>query len=212
MSDVPGGRYAKTNPYWGLLGQLTNAVDPTQPARSNLEFFGLANPTDGALAATGIACCVPVPVDPGQYISTVSLLIGATAGGTMTHQFVALYSGTNVAAPPLIGQSTDSTSAAIAASGVASWNLTAVQQITAAQAPNGFIYVAVAITATTVPSAMVVSTPAAIGYQWFSATTTPKGASPLFLSATAGSALAGTAAATIASPAAKAVAPIVILT
>jgi hypothetical protein len=197
------GHYPVSNPYWALTGNLANVVNPTVPARSNFEFTGLANPTDGALAATGVGCFVPVPVEPGTVISKVSILVGATAGGTITNQFVALYSG--IATPALIGQSTDTTSAAIAASGLATWTLTASQQITAAMAPQGFIYAEIAITATTVPTALTVSIPTAVGYKWFTN-------SPLFLAATAGSALAGTAAATIASPAAKAVAPLVFLT
>jgi hypothetical protein len=203
MSDQVSGRYHKTNPISSLLGGMANVVSGQDCARSNLEWFGLANPSDGALAATGIACCVPVPVEPGDIISKVGILVGATAGGSMTHQFVALYSG--IATPALIGQSTDTTSAAIAASGLATWTLTTAQQITTAQCPNGFIYAAIAITASTIPTALSVAIPTAVGYQW-----TTNG--PLFLSATAGSALAGTAAATIASPAAKAVAPIVFLT
>ena len=197
------GHYPQTNPNWLLTGSATNIANPTVPVRSNIEYTGLANPTDGALAATGVACFVPIPVEPGTVISKVSLVIGATAGGTITNQFVAIYSG--IATPALIGQSTDTTSAAIAASGLATWTLTAAQQITAAQAPQGFIYAGIAVTATTIPTALTVSIPTAVGYKWFTN-------GPLFLSATAGSALAGTAAATIASPAAKAVAPIVFLT
>jgi hypothetical protein len=172
-------------------------------AWSNLEYTGLANPTDGALAGTGVGCFVPIPVQVGAVISKVSILVGATAAGTPTNQFAAIYSG--IATPALIGQSTDTLTAAIAASGMASWTLTAPQTITAAMAPHGFIYAEVAITATTVPTAAVVSIPTAIGYKWFTN-------GPLFLSATAGSSLAGTAAATIASPSAKAVAPLVFLT
>ncbi len=197
------GHYPQTNPNWMLSGDATNIANPTIPVRSNLEYTGLANPTDGALAGTGVACFVPIPVEPGTVISKISLVIGATAGGTITNQFCAIYSG--IATPALIGQSTDTTSAAIAASGLATWTLTAAQQITTAQAPQGFIYAGIAVTATTVPTALTVSIPTAVGYKWFTG-------GPLFLSATAGSALAGTAAATIASPAAKAVAPIIFLT
>lgn len=207
MSDLPSGRYGKTSPLWALLGQATNQVDATQPVRTNLE-WGFGNPSDGALASTGVGCVVAVPVDPGQYISTVSVPIGATAGATMTHQFVALYSG--IATPALIGQSTDTTNAAIGASGLASWNLTVVQQITAAQAPNGFIYVEIAITASTIPTAVSFAVPTGTQYQWMSSSTTPKGASPLVISGTSGSALAGTAGATL-TLTAKAVAPVVIL-
>jgi hypothetical protein len=188
-----------------LLGQLSNVAATEVPFRSNAEYFGYSNLVDGALAATGVGCAVPVPVDVGMTVSKVSILTGATAGATITNQFAALYSGTGTA-PALIGQSTDTTSAAIAAKTLLGWSLTAPQTITAAQAPNGFIYVLIAITAATIPTAATVATPAGVNYQWNGTV------SPLFLSMTAGSALAGTAASTIASPAAKVVAPLVFLT
>lgn len=205
MADLVDGRYPQFNPFMALLGQLTNVAQGDIPARSNLEYFGAGNLVDGALAATGIGCAVPIPVDVGTVISKISILTGATAGGTMTNQFAALYVGSGTA-PALIGQSTDTTSAAIGAKALLGWSLTTPVAITSTHAPNGFVYALIAITATTVPTAATVATPAGINYQWNGT------ASPLFLSLTAGSALAGTAAATIASGAAKAVAPIVILT
>jgi hypothetical protein len=201
--SLSGGRYPFNSPWQALLGNLANVADPTQPARSNLEWFGLGNETDGALAATGVCCAVAIPVDPGQVITKVSLIVGATPESGGSHAFAAVYSG--IAVPGLIGQATDVTgAAAIGASARFDFSLTAAQKISAAQAPNGFVYASISITGT-VPTALVVATPAGINYQW-----TPNG--PLFLAMTHGAAVAGTAPATIASPAAKAVAPIVILT
>lgn len=205
MADLVDGRYPEYNPLMALLGQLSNVGQGDIPFRSNLEYFGAGNLADGALAATGVGCAVPVPVDVGTTVSKISILTGATAGATMTNQFAALYAGTG-ASPALIGQSTDTTSAAIGAKALVGWSLTTPQTITSAQAPNGFVYALIAITAATVPTAVTQATPAGVNYQWNGT------ASPLFLSLTAGSSLAGTAAATIASAAAKAVAPIVILT
>lgn len=204
-ADLVGGKYPLTNPLLSILGGLSNVAQSDVPARSNLEFFGASAMTDGALAATGVGCFVPVPVDIGTVVSKISILTGATAGATMTAQFAALYAGTGVS-PALIGQSTDTTSAAIAAKTLLGWSLTTPHAITSADAPNGFVYALIAITASTVPTAATVATPAGVNYQYNGTV------SPLFLSGTAGSALAGTAAATIASGAAKAVAPIVILT
>jgi len=203
MADLVGGRYPQSNPHDVLLGATRNSVNASVPARSNMEFFGLGNPSDGALAATGVAVFVPVPVSAGSVISTVSLFIGATAADTPTHQFAAIYSG--IAVPAKLAQSTDTTTAAIPASAKASWNLSSPYQVTAADAPYGFIYAGLSVTATAVPTALSMAIPTAVGYQW-----TANG--PLFLSATAGAALLGTAAATIAAPAAKAVAPVVVLT
>lgn len=210
MSDVTSGRYGQTNPFAAIIG-LNNAAQSNIPARSNAEWFGYSTVTDGALAGSGVMCAVPVPIDYGTTVTYVSLIIGATAASTPTHQFAALYAGTPVAAPPLIAQTTDGTTAAVAASGAYSFTFTTPHVVTSAEAPAGFIYVAVSFTGTTVPTAMGVSVPTAVGYQWFTSSTTPKGASPLGLALTSGSSVNGTATATLASPSAKAVAPIVVV-
>lgn len=206
--DLLSGRYPLTNALASLLGGMSNVAQSNIPARSNLEILGGAGGlSDGALAASGVGCFVAVPVDPGTVISKVSILVGATAGATMTHQFAAVYAGSG-AAPVLLAQSTDTTSAAIPASGMATWTLATpviVSNAPGGNAPLGFVYVEIMIAAATVPTAVSQSVPAGINYQW-----TANG--PLFLASTAGSALTTTAAATMASPAAKAVAPIVILT
>jgi hypothetical protein len=204
MSDLVDGRYPQVDPFWSMIGQPVNATQSDIPAFSNYRAFGLGNPTDGALAATGVACAVPVPVDNGVIISKISILVGATAEATGTHAWAALYSG--AATPALLAQSADNTgAAALAASQRADFTLQTAQQITPANAPNGFVYASIMVAATTMPTVAVVSTPTAIGYQWFST-------GPLGFSLTHGSSLAATAPATIASPAAKAVAPIVFLT
>lgn len=199
------GGYHVTNPYKSLLG--TGAVNATQgniPARSNLEYPIMGNPTDGALAATGVSFSVPIPVEIGDVITKVSILVGGQAEATGTHQFAALYSG--IATPALLAQSADNvTAAAAGASARFDSTLASAVTVTAANAPGGFIYASVCFTAGTVPTALVCSIPTAVGYQWFTG-------GPLFLSATHGSAQGATAAATIATPSAKAVAPIVFLT
>ena len=203
MPDLVHGRYPVTSPFAKLTGLAANASQGNISVRSNLEWFGLANPTDGALAATGVGCAVPIPVENGDVITKVTILAGATAEATGTHAFAALYSG--IATPALLAQSADVIgAAAIAASAAYTFTLSSAVQITPANAPNGFIYASIAVTAGTVPTAAVVSTPTAIGYQWFAN-------GPLFLAATHGSGLNGTAATTIASPSAKAVAPLVFL-
>lgn len=204
MSDLVRGRYPVTYPTAKLLGLQPNVAQGNLAVRSNLEWFGLANPTDGALAATGVGCAVPIPVEVGDLISKISILAGATAEATGTHAIAALYSG--IATPALLAQSADNTgAAAVAASARFDFTLQSAVAITPAIAPNGFIYASIAIAAGTIPTAAVVSIPTAIGYQWFSN-------GPLFLSATHGSSIGATAPATIASPSAKAVAPLVFLT
>jgi hypothetical protein len=184
-----------------IIGNLRQSGNEARPARSNVSSISVF--ADGALAATGVGCFVPVEAAPGDVFTRVSVQVGATAGATMTHQFAALYAGTG-AEPVLIEQSTDTTSAAIVEKKRAGWNLTKPVTITEAMAPHGFVYAEIAITASTIPSVATYGTPAGINYQWETNT-------PLFFSFTAGSALAGTAAAKIESPAAKVVAPVIIL-
>jgi hypothetical protein len=205
--DLVSSKYALQNPLLALVGGLVNAVNPVVPARSNAE-WSVGNMTDGALAGTGVLAFVPVPVDVGSTVSKVSFVVGNTAAATPTHQFAAVYAGTGTA-PALLAQSADATTMAIAAqSGIVTYTLATPQVITTTNAPNGFIYAGISITAGTVCTALSVGTPTGINYQWQVASAT----SPLFLAGTAGSALAGTAAATIASASAKAVAPVLFLT
>lgn len=202
--DLASGFYGMSNPVKSALGAVNVAVPGDQRACSNGEVLGLGGLSDGALAATGVLCAVPIPVDVGQTITKVSVYVGGQAEGTGTHAFAAIYSG--IAVPALLRQSTDLTGATAVGPVNARFDFTlsTPYMITATDAPNGFIYAGVAVTATTVPTVASSATPTAINYQL--------GAnSPLFLSLTAGSALGATAAATIASPAAKAVAPIITL-
>lgn len=201
--DLVSGGYPISYPFAALTGFTPNTAQGNLRVRSNMELFGIGNVTDGALAATGVAAAVAVPVQVGDVVSKISILAGATAEATGTHTFAALYSG--VATPALMAQSTDNTTAAaVAASARFDYTLATAQTITPALAPNGFVYASIVVTATTVPTAASVSVPTAVGYQWFAT-------GPLFLAATHGSGLTTTAPATIATPSAKAVAPIVFL-
>jgi hypothetical protein len=202
MADLPSGRYPQNAAVSALLGNLANSTVANVPARSNLE-FPLGSLSDGALAATGVCAAVPIPIDPGTVVTKASLLIGGTAEATGTHGFIALYSG--IATPALIVQTADDTGAAsAAASAIYTRSFSAATLITAAMAPNGFIYASVSFTAGTIPTAASLGTPTAVGYQWVTN-------GPLFFAATHGSAVNGTAPATITSQSAKAVAPVVIL-
>src|SRR4051812_22154778 len=110
------GRYPLSNAINNVLGRPSNTVDSNRPARTNLEYTGIGGLLDTAASlVSGVMTAVAIPVDHGMDITTISVLTGATAASTPTHSFAALYSGTTVAAPPLIGQSTDGTTTAIAA-------------------------------------------------------------------------------------------------
>ena len=209
MADLVGGKYPQTQALQSLLGWTFNTQQGNVPIRSNLEWpiysGALVDTASLGGTTTGVMVAVPVPVDQGMVVSKISVLIGAGAAGTPTHSFAALYSGTTVASPPLIGQSTDGATAAIAASTRFDFTLTSAATITSAQAPYGYVWAAVAVTASTVPSC--VTTPcgaAAAQYRWFTNT-------PLYFSQTSGSAVAGTAPATLINASTLTVAPVVLL-
>ena len=209
---ITKGHFPQNFPGFAWAGTQGQSAQANLPVRFNTEW---STPYSGALVdtaslggtTTGVMVAVPCPVDVGMEISKISVLIGAGGAGTPTHSFAALYSGTTVAAPPLIGQTTDGLTAAIAASTRFDFSFAAGSQqvITAAQAPYGFVYVAIAVTASTVPSC--VTTPcgaAAAQYRWFTNT-------PLYFSQTSGSAVAGTAPATLINASTLVVAPVVLL-
>lgn len=205
MPLIRGG-YPATDPVWSALGRPANATTPNVAARSNARYLGLVALTDEAAAlATGVTTSVPIAVEVGDVITTVSVLAGATAESGGSHAFAVLYSG--IATPAKIVQSADVTgAAAIAASARFDFTLATATVITPALAPNGFIYAGICVTGTP-PSLVSVTNAAAGGYQWF--TTSPlKGINAL----AHGSAQLGTAAATIASPTAQAKTPLVFLT
>lgn len=187
-----------------LLGGLTQSGSPRGvPAKSNLQYLGIASHADGAVAASGVCCAVPIGVAPGDTFSTISVPIGATAAVTPTHSFGALYSG--LAVPALLGQSPDGLTAAVAANGRLDFTLAAPITVTQAQAPNGFIYASFSLTAVTLPTALGVAIQTgAAAYRWFTGM-------PLFYALTHGAAVGGVAPATITGQAVKSPAPYVIL-
>ena len=209
-ADLPAAGYPSGWPMRAVFGGLTNVLYPNTPPRSNLEWFALNTAADSPAlvnsAGSGTVGVVACPVDVGQMVSKVTVLIGGTAAVSPTHSFAALYGGTG-SAPALLGQSTDATSTAIGASAAFSWTIPAPVTVNAVTCPYGFLYVGISVTAATLPSAIGVTAipPVAGQYQWFA-----NGA--LFFSANFGSAVAGTAPSSITSTTKVASAPIVVLT
>lgn len=210
MADLVSGHYPQSASIQALFGNAGNATTANVPIRSNLEwpvFSGPGVDTAGAtVPGSGVFAAVPVPVDVGMVVSKISIFVGATGASTPTHSFGALYSGTTVAAPPLIGQSTDGGTAAIAASTQFSFTLTTPTVITAAMAPWGYIWAGFSETATTTVSSVITVPCGAAGVQYRWTTN-----SPLYFAQTAGSALGGTAAATLVNASTLTVAPVIAL-
>lgn len=210
-ADLVGGKYPQHNAIWSILGRPANAIQSNVPVRTNLEYTGIGGLLDTAASlVSGVMTAVMVPVDPGVEFSTISVLTGATAASTPTHSFAALYSGTTVAAPPLIGQSTDGTTTAIGASARFDFTLTNPATITPAQAPYGYVWAAISVTGTAVPSLITgPSNAAAAQYAWF--TNFAGGQTTAAFAITSGSAVGGTATPTLVYASQKLIAPIVFL-
>lgn len=202
--DLVSGRFPVTYPFAKALGLASNNAQSNMTPRSNLEYLGFSGLADTAAALTsGTVTLVPIGVEIGDLIQYVDVLTGATAAGTPTHSWAALY---NSAGALLGAQSVDGAAGAIAASARFTFTLAQKYIVSPADAPGGFIYAGVSVTATTVPSLAAIAIAAAVGYQ-------PYSSAPVFYAANAGSALVGVAPAsvTLASATRQAAAPAVIL-
>jgi len=162
--------------------------------RSNMRRLDAVADT-GALT-TQVMTSVPVYLRKGDIVTSITARSGATAAGTPTNYWFALYS--SAATPALLGQSADQLTAAWAATTNKTLALASPVTITA----DGWYWVGIMVKATTPPSLVGVSTTASAGI-----VTGEKN-----LAQTSGSALVGTAPATIATPTAAATVPLVILT
>jgi len=155
--------------------------------------------TDGAIAATGVCLAVAVPVQVGDLLSNVTFVTGGTGAGTPTAGVVGIYN----AAGALVASSADLATTARAADTAYTVAMTTPYLVTVA----GIYWVSISFTATTVPTLVGLALDNAaiaddIG-------TTPATA---VLVQSHGSAVAGTAPATIATPTVTAVMPYVAVT
>src|ERR1700722_14608331 len=109
MADLVSGLYPQRAALNSILGATGNTNVANTPVRSNLEYTGINGLVDTAASlVTGVMTVVAVPVDlSGPPISKVSVLQGATVCATPTNQWAAIYAGTNVAAPALLGTTAD---------------------------------------------------------------------------------------------------------
>ncbi|MFE3578716.1 hypothetical protein [Streptomyces vinaceus] len=196
MSEQLGGYTRNVRDYLAHA----NAGDPTSPDtffRRNLPRIGLydsAGDTGQVALATGVMTSVPIHLRAGDVITTVSVRSGATAAGTPTNYWVALYDSS--ATPALLAQSADQTSTAWAANTTKSLALSAPVTITR----SGIYWVGIMVTATTPPTLLgACAAPAVVTGE-------------RNLSQSSGSSLTATAPATITSVTAKSFVPYVVLT
>jgi hypothetical protein len=174
------------------LGWLNSAgrPDPNQTFhRANLPRVGL---DDVAAAATGVMLSTPIYLVEGDVVTNLTFISAGTAAATPTAYWFALYSP----AGALLGQTADQTSTAWAADTVKTLALASPVKAT----KSGLYFAAFAMAAGTIPSLV--------------GTGTAKGvlAGEGNLAQTSGTGLTTTAPATIATPAFKRQAPLVLAT
>ena len=172
MADLTGGRWPQYNPYDRIFN-FSNATQANVPARSNAYYTGINVLTDQATAATKKGVFVPIPVEYGDVISKVSVLIGATEGKTSVFSFFALYGGAKEpkGKGKLLAQSAVS-EAATGVSKVLTGTLEKSQLITTTNAPFGYVWAGFTIEATP-PTLIGFNLEEAAQYEWF--TGSPEG-------------------------------------
>lgn len=177
-----------------------NLSDPSSADtffRRNLPRIGLydsASDTGQVALATGVMTAVPIYLQAGDVITNLSFRSGATAAGTPTAWWFALYS--SAATPALLAQTADQTTTAWAANTTKTLALATAQTIST----TGIYWAAINVTATTPPTLLgAVGAPAIVTGE-------------RNLSVSSGSGLTTTATATLASPTAKQFIPYVVCT
>lgn len=182
------GRYLTEDTEWLLQGS------PGGFRQQNMSALDVN--TDLTALTTQVMTSVAVPLQAGDKVTNISFKSGATAAGTPTNYWFALYSP----AGALLAQSADQLTAAWAANTLVTLALATPQVASAA----GVYYAACMVKATTPPTLLGASVALA-------------GAAASILSSkvlaqTSGSSLTTTAPTTIASPTTVATVPLVVLT
>jgi hypothetical protein len=192
-----------------LLGQYTgntrdalgylNAAAPTSANtfyRASASRYGQYDSASDVSVplTTQVMTSVPIFLTAGDVITSLSFRSGATAAGTPTNWWFALYS--NAATPALLAQTADQLTAAWAANTTMTKALATAQTISI----TGIYWATIMVKATTVPSLLgsIAVPPIVTGER--------------NLAQTSGAALTGTAPGTIATPTVANFAPYVVLT
>lgn len=182
-------RYPSTyNEDWLLAGS------PSGARNQNMQQMDIN--ADLAALTTQVMTSVAVPIQSGDKITSITFKSGATAAGTPTNWWFALYSG----AGALLAQSADQLTAAWAANTSITLALATAQSVAA----QGVVYAAVMVKATTPPTLL--------GANLALAGAAAAVAGSVVLAQTSGAALTTTAPATIATPTTVATVPFCVLT
>jgi len=175
---LANGKYPIKNPAWLQAGQ------PSGVYRENFPRAQVS--TDLAALTTQVMSAVAIPLQAGDVVTNITFKSGATAAGTPTNWWFALYDG--AATPNLITQTVDQLTGAWAANTAKTLPLATAYTVTA----PGIFYLAVMVKATTVPTL--------IGFTSFAGAAGGVLTADKALSVTSGSSLTTAATATLASP------------
>ncbi len=181
----------------GVLAETGQPASPSTFYRANLPRIGhydSASDAGSVALTTQVMTAVPLKLVAGDVITNLSFTSGATAAGTPTNWWFALYS--NAATPALLAQTADQLTAAWAAFTTKTVALATAQTISA----TGIYWAAIMVKATTPPTLLgqVAIPPIVTGER--------------NLAVTSGAALTTTATATLATPTVQRFAPYVVLT
>lgn len=187
------GRYPVSNPAWLLGGS------PSGVYRENLPLGRLQTVSNLSALTTQVMLSAAIALEAGDVVTSLTFLSGATAAGTPTNWWFALYDDS--ATPALLRQTADQTTGA--------WGANTAKTVALASAylvpRSGIYYAALMVKATTVPTiaGVALEHAAAAG----AVVTGQK-----VLAQTSGSSLTDTAPATIATPTTVATVPYVAVT
>lgn len=133
------GNYPPKSEDWLLAGS------PSGSYRANMTRRHISADVAGALT-TQVMLSTAIALQAGDIVTSIAFRSGATAAGTPTNYWVALYS--SAATPALLAQSADQLTAAWGANTTMDLALSTAQLITTA----GIYYAALMVKATTPPS------------------------------------------------------------
>lgn len=193
-------------PYAGTVGLVDTQAYPAvaeyylngQPTFLRANLMRSTAVANLAALSTGVMTSTAVLLYAGDVVTNLTFISGATAAGTPTHWWFALYD--TASTPNLLGQSADQTSGAWAANTAKTLALASPYTVTT----TGIYEAAVNVTATTPPTLVGASV------QTGAAGAVVSGMR--ILAQTSGSSLTTTAPSTIASPTTVGTVPLVIIT
>jgi len=184
--------------FTGIFRDALAHLSPTNVASPGYVRYNIPrvplDASDVGVLSTGVMTSTPIFLSAGETVTNLTFRSGATGAGTPTNWWFSLYDTS--ATPALLQQTADQTSTAWAANTTKTLALASPVVIT----KSGFYWAGINVTATTPPTL--------VGARFFPGLVTGE----RVLAQTSGSSLTATAPATIASPTALSLVPVVAAT